>query len=95
MADLDPSQSDRVTLDDDGGGTSEHQHQSAHGQPNAVVRSVARALAKCSSCVGPGLVDAEVNAVGGSRVMLTVYRAEKFSAEVNGNTCLNFIRGVF
>ncbi len=68
------------------------------GQPNACVRSVARALAKCSSCGSPCFVGAEVNAIGGSRIMQSVdliYRAEKIPAEVNVDTCLNFIRGVF
>jgi hypothetical protein len=43
-------------------------------------------------------VDAEVNAIGRSRMMQSVdlvYRPEKISAEVDGDTCLNFIRGVF
>jgi hypothetical protein len=43
-------------------------------------------------------VGAEVNAIGGSRIMQSVdliYRAEKIPAEVDGDTCLNFIRGVF
>ena len=69
-----------------------------HGRPNAVVRSVARALAKCSSCGSPCFGGAEVNAIGGSHIMQSVdliYRAKKISAEVDVDTCLNFIRGVF
>ena len=62
------------------------------------VRSVARALAKCSSCGSPCFVGAEVSAIGGSHIMQSVdliYRAKKISAEVDVDTCLNFIRGVF
>ena len=63
-----------------------------------LVRSAARTLANGSSSGTSAFVGAEVCTVGGSCMMRAtdlIDRAEKFSAEIDRDACVNFIRRVF